>query len=319
MTYHHLSREERYQIFALLKEGLTQSQIAINLGRDKSTISREIARNSGLRGYRPRQASLLSQERSMNSRNARKIEASDWLSVERYLQSQWSPEQIAAEVPISHETIYRHIYADKSFGGTLYRHLRCQKKRRKRYAGGRDRRGQIIGRRAISERPTHIDERRQIGHWEGDTLIGKSHKQAIVSLVERKSGYAVLAKVRNKSAHLVSCAIINRLKPIAMKVQTLTYDNGKEFAGHATIDHALGSVSYFADPYSSWQRGSNENLNGLIRQYIPKSRPLSSVSDKELARIESLINNRPRKRLGFKTPHEVFNQSMNTVALRAWI
>lgn len=316
MTYHHLSREERYQISALLKEGLSQSDIAINLGRHKTTISREIARNSGLRGYRPKQANFLAQQRSTNSRNARQMDPSDWLLVERYLQSQWSPEQISAEVPISHETIYRHIYADKSFGGTLYSHLRCQKKRRKRYAGGRDRRGQIIGRRAISDRPAHIEERRQLGHWEGDTLIGKSHKQAIISLVERKSGYAVLAKVGNKTAHLVSSAIIDRLNPIAMKVQTLTFDNGKEFSDHAKIDSALGSISYFADPYSSWQRGSNENLNGLIRQYIPKSRPLSTVSDKELARIESLLNNRPRKRLGFKTPHEVFTLSMNTVALR---
>lgn len=316
MTYHHLSREERYQISALLKEGLSQSDIAINLGRHKTTISREIARNSGLRGYRPKQANFLAQQRSTNSRNARQMDPSDWLLVERYLQSQWSPEQISAEVPISHETIYRHIYADKSFGGTLYSHLRCQKKRRKRYAGGRDRRGQIIGRRAISDRPAHIEERRQLGHWEGDTLIGKSHKQAIISLVERKSGYAVLAKVGNKTAHLVSSAIIDRLNPIAMKVQTLTFDNGKEFSDHAKIDSALGSISYFADPYSSWQRGSNENLNGLIRQYIPKSRPLSTVSDKELARIESLLNNRPRKRLGFKTPHEVFTLSMKTVALR---
>ena len=317
MTYHHLSREERYQISAMLKEGLSQSQIATNLKRSKSTISREIARNSGFRGYRPRQASLLAEDRSINSRNARQIDPSDWLSVEIYLESQWSPEQIAAEVPMSHETIYRHIYADKSSGGTLYRNLRCQRKRRKRYAGGRDRRGQIIGRRAISERPAHIDERRQIGHWEGDTLIGKRHQHAIVSLVERKSGYAVLAKVPKKTAYLVSNAIIDRLKPIAGHVRTLTYDNGKEFADHATIDEALGSISYFADPYSSWQRGSNENLNGLIRQYIPKSRPLSTVSDAELAKIESLLNNRPRKRLGYKTPHEVFTQSINRVALRA--
>ena len=230
---------------------------------------------------------------------------------------QWSPEQIAAEVPISHETIYRHINADKALGGVLYRQLRYQKKRRKRYAGGRDRRGQIIGRRPISERPAHIEERRQIGHWEGDTVIGKGHKQAIVSLVERKSGYAVLVKVKNKTADLVSNAIIDRLKPLATKVKTLTYDNGKEFAHHASIDQALGSTSYFADPYSSWQRGSNENLNGLIRQYIPKARPLSTVSDAELAKIECLLNNRPRKRLGYKTPLEVFVKSIKPVALRA--
>ena len=306
MTYHHLSQEERYQISALLKAGLTQAQISLNLGRHKSTISREVSRNSGLRGYRPRQACLLAENRALNSRNARQITDADWLCVESYLREQWSPEQIASEVSMSHETIYRHVYADKAIGGDLYKSLRCQRKRRKRYAGGRDRRGQILGRRPICERPRHIEERLQIGHWEGDTLIGKSHKHAIVSLVERKSGYAVLAKVENKTADLVSTAIIKRLMPISERVQTLTYDNGKEFANHASIDKALGSTTYFADPYSSWQRGSNENLNGLIRQYIPKSRPLVTVTDAELAKIEMLLNTRPRKRLGYKTPIEIF-------------
>lgn len=317
MTYHHLSHEERYQISALLKAGLTPSQISVNLGRHKSTICREIKRNSGLRGYRPRQACLLAEDRSFHSRNARQITHADWSCVKTYLKDQWSPEQIASEVAISHETIYRHVYADKASGGDLYKSLRCQRKRRKRYAGGRDRRGQILGRRPISERPKYIEERRQIGHWEGDTLIGKRHKHAIVSLVERKSGYAVLAKVENKTADLVSTAIIKRLKPIAKRVRTLTYDNGKEFADHAVIDKVLGSTAYFADPYSSWQRGSNENLNGLIRQYIPKSRPFSTVTDAELANIERLLNNRPRKRLGYKTPHEIFTNSLNRVALRA--
>lgn len=316
MTYHHLSREERYQISALLKAGLTQSRIAITLGRHKSTISRELARNAGLRGYRPRQAGALAEARSISSRNARQISASVWKTVSQQLRLQWSPEQIAFQVPVSHETIYRHVYADKASGGDLWRHLRCQKKRRKRYASGRDRRGQIIGRKPISERPGHVDARLRVGHWEGDTLIGARHKQAIVSLVERKSGYAILARVNNKTADLVTGAIIKRLQPYAARVQTLTYDNGKEFAEHAKIDKALGSTCYFADPFSSWQRGSNENLNGLIRQYIPKSRPFSTVSDEELATIEHRLNNRPRKRLGFRTPHDVFTQSLKRVALR---
>ena len=160
MTYHHLSLEERYQISALLKAGLTQAQISLNLGRHKSTISREVSRNSGLRGYRPRQACLLAENRAPNSRNARQITDADWLCVESYLRDQWSPEQIASEVSMSHETIYRHVYADKAVGGDLYKSLRCQKKRRKRYAGGRGRRGQILGRRPICERPRHIEERR---------------------------------------------------------------------------------------------------------------------------------------------------------------
>jgi IS30 family transposase len=317
MTYRHLSQEERYQISALLKAGLTQTQNSLNLGRHQSTISREISRNSGIGGYRPGQACRLAENRALNSRNARQITDADWLSVEFYLKEQWSPEQITSKVSMSHETIYRHVYADKAMGGDLYKSLRCQRKRRKRYASGRDRRGKIPGRRPICERPRHVEERRQIGHWEGDTLIGKRHKHAIVSLAERKSGYALLAKVEKKTADLVSAAIIKRLKPISHGVQTLTYDNGKEFADHAAIDKALGSTTYIADPYSSWQRGSNENLNGLIRQYIPKSRSLSTVTDTELAKIERLLNIRPRKRLGYKTPMEIFSNSLNRVALRA--
>ncbi len=317
MTYEHLSRDERYQIYALLKAGLAISRIAQILGRHRSTISRELKRNAGLRGYRPQQAHRLAELRGENSRNARRIDACEWSLAKKLLRNKWSPEQIASHASMSHETIYRYIYADKRSGGSLWQHLRCQKKRRKRYASGRDCRGQIIGRRPISDRPRHVEARREIGHWELDSIIGKGHKQAIVSMVERKSGYAVLAKVPRKTADHVSTAIITSLKPIAAMVKTVTYDNGKEFAEHAATDKALGSVAYFADPYSSWQRGSNENLNGLVRQFIPKSRPLSTVSDKELAMIQDQLNNRPRKRLGYKTPLEVFIQSFRRVALRA--
>lgn len=316
MTYQHLSQTERYQIYILMKDGKTQSQIAQLMDRHKSTISRELARNTGNRGYRPRQACLLAQERSLGSRNATQITIAEWGKTVDCLLEKWSPVQIANQVGISHETIYRHVYADKAVGGSLYQQLRCQKKRKKRYASGRERRGQIIGRRPISERPAHIETRAQVGHWEGDTVIGAAHKQAVVTLVERKSGYAVLAKVKNKTSDLVSAAIISKLSPLAPLVKTMTFDNGKEFAGHSTIDTALNSTTYFADPFASWQRGSNENFNGLLRQYIPKKRALSTVTDKELRMIQDQLNNRPRKRLGFKTPSEVFTQSLNRVALR---
>jgi IS30 family transposase len=316
MTYQHLSQTERYQIYILMKDGKTQSQIATLLNRHKSTISRELARNTGLKGYRPKQACLLAEERSLGSRNATQISAADWGKTVDCLLEQWSPVQIAHQIGISHETIYRHVYADKAAGGTLWKQLRCQKKRKKRYASGRDRRGQIVGRRPISERPEHIEARAQIGHWEGDTVIGAAHQQAIVTLVERKSGYAVLAKVKNKTSDLVSGAILTKLKPLAPLVKTLTFDNGKEFAEHQRIDTALQSTTYFADPFASWQRGSNENFNGLLRQYIPKKRSLSTVTDQELRMIQDRLNNRPRKRLGFRTPQEVFMQSLNRVALR---
>jgi IS30 family transposase len=316
MTYKHLSQAERYQIYALMKAGHKPIEIAELLGRHKSTISRELSRNTGKRGYRPQQAHRLCQERSVSSRNARRIDEATHLLVAERLNLQWSPEQIAAFLPISHETIYKYVYMDKAQGGTLYKNLRCQKKKRKRYASGQQRRGQIVNRRPIQTRPASVESRRQVGHWEGDTVIGVRHQQAIVTAVERKSGFTVLQKVSHKTAEEVSDALVEGLSPFDKLVKTITYDNGKEFAAHAVVDQALGSTAYFADPFASWQRGSNENLNGLLRQYIPKKRPLSTVTEEELKMIQDLLNHRPRKRLGFKTPHQVFHAALKRVALR---
>ena len=293
------------------------TQIAVLLGRNKSTISRELHRNAGSRGYRPKQACELAAQRSESSRNASTL--APWVKEQAnvLLKLQWSPEQIAGKLPVSHETLYLHVYADKAHGGNLWKNLRCQKQKRKRYASGRDRRGQIPNRRPLSERPAHIEGRKQVGHWECDTVIGANHKQAIVTVVERKSGFAVMAKVSNKTADLVGSAIIDALTPFEARVKTLTYDNGKEFCGHAKIDEALGSTGYFARPFASWERGSNENFNGLLRQYVPKKRQMTSITDEEIKMIESRLNNRPRKRLGFRTPAEVFHQSLSRVALRA--
>ena len=166
-------------------------------------------------------------------------------------------------------------------------------------------------------RPAFIDKRLQVGHWECDNVIGAAHKQAIVTVVERKSGYAVMAKVSNKTADLVGAAIIEALNPLKARVKTLTYDNGKEFSGHAEIDKALGSTGYFARPFASWERGSNENFNGLMRQYVPTKRHMANITAEELKMIENRLNNRPRKRLGFRTPAEAFYQSLCCVALRA--
>ena len=317
MTYKHLSQAERYQIHALMKAGHDQSQIAKVLDRNKSTISRELSLNTGSRGYRPKQACEISADRAQNSRNASTV--APWVKEQAnaLLRVQWSPEQIASQLPISHETVYQHVYADKAQGGMLWKNLRCQKQKRKRYAGGRERRGQIPNRRPLSDRPLHIEARKQVGHWECDTVIGANHKGAVVTMVERKSGYAVIAKVANKTSALVSSAIVDKLKPMAVRVKTLTFDNGKEFAGHAYIDEQLQSTAYFARPFASWERGSNENLNGLLRQYVPKKRAMSTVSDEEIRMIQNRLNNRPRKRLGFKTPAEVFHQSLKRVALRA--
>lgn len=314
--YKHLSREERYQIHSLLKAKQTISEIARLLGRHRSTISRELSRGRGQRGYRAEQACLKASERAQRSRNARRVHAKVWADVAFYLGVQWSPEQIASKLEVSHESVYLHVYANKAAGGHLHKNLRSQKPRRKRHLCGRDRRGQIPNRRPICERPAHIEQRKQVGHWEGDTVIGAAYKQAIVTLVERKSGYALLVKVSHKSAHLVGRAIEGKFKDLGSRVKTLTVDNGKEFANHQAIDRALGIQTYFADPYCSWQRGSNENFNGLLRQYIPKKRRLETMTDEELTMIQNRINHRPRKRLGFKTPYEVFHASLNRVAPR---
>ena len=316
MNYKHLSQVERYQIYALMKAGHDQTQIAKLLDRHKSTISRELFRNRGLKGYRPKQACATTTKRSEKSLNATTMPP--WVAEQAacLLKLQWSPEQIAGKLPVSHETLYLHVYSDKARGGTLWKNLRCQKQKRKRYAGGRDRRGQIPHRRPLSDRPVHIELRKQVGHWECDTVIGANHKGAIVTMVERKSGFSVIVKVSQKTSELVSRAIIEGLRPYMVRVITLTYDNGKEFAGHIQIDQALNSTSYFARPFASWERGSNENFNGLLRQYVPKKRSLNTVTEDEITMIQNRLNNRPRKRLGFKTPAEVFNQSLKRVALR---
>jgi IS30 family transposase len=317
MKYKHLSQAEKYQIYALMKAGHDQTQIAKLLDRHKSTISRELNRNTGSRGYRPKkQACELSVERAQNSRNAPTI--APWIREEActLLCLQWSPQQIASQLPISHETLYQHVYADKAQGGALWKNLPCQKQKRKRYAGGRDRRGQIPPRRPLSDRPLHVQARKQVGHWECDTVIGASHQGAVVTMVERKSGYGVIAKVANKTSDLVSSAMASNFKPLCERVKTLTFENGKEFAAHAHIDEQLQSTAYFARPFANWERESNESHNGLLRQYIQKKRAMSTVSDEEIRMIQNRLNNRPRKQLRFKTHAELFHQSLRLVAIQ---
>ena len=306
MNYTHLTREERYQIYALKKAGHTQSEIANVLERSPSTISRELARNRGGRGYRPKQAHRLSVER--RAVNARQIDDDTWQFTQERLQEQWSPEQISGHAAISTETVYQRVYADKQRGGLLWKHLRCQKQRRKRY-GKANRRGIIPNRLSIEQRPAIVEARSRIGDWEADTLIGKNHKQAIVSLVERKTGYTLIHKVERKTAQAVGDAMTKLLKPHRRRVHTITSDNGREFAGHEEIAKALQTDFYFAHPYAPWERGTNENTNGLIRQYFPKNRDFTTITQQEIDTAMERLNNRPRKRLGFLTPSQVFFKS----------
>lgn len=312
---HHLSPAERYQIEALLEQQIPIGQVALQLQRSPSTIYREIARNAGASGYSARFAQQRADIRGQASRNARAIDVQTWQAVEHYLLEDFSPEQIADNQSVSHEAIYRYIYRDKRSGGQLWLHLRCQKRYRRR-CGGRDRRGQISNQRRIDERAAHIERRAQVGHWEADTVVGPHHASALLTIVERKSGYTLMARLADRTASSACAAMVKLLGPIARRVKTVTTDNGSEFAHHERLDAQVGCQSYFCRPYASWQRGTNENTNGLIRQYVPKARELSTLSQDEIDMIMHRLNHRPRKRLGFKTPHQVFIQSLNRVAIR---
>jgi len=308
--YTQLTREERYQISALKTAGHNQIDIAKVIGRHKSTISRELARNSGLRGYRPKQANSLAESRRP-AKSIPRISSESWSRIELLLREDWSPEQVSRwlrneeGIFVSPEWIYQYILQDKQSGGDLHSHLRCQKQRKKRY-GSPDRRGQIKGRISIDERPDVVSQRSRIGDWEADTVIGKQGGAVLVTLVERKTRWSTIGKAPNRTAQEVKTVILECLQPLASQVQTLTYDNGKEFAQHLAISKELHCSGYFAHPYHSWERGLNENTNGLIRQFFPKGMDLSEVTDSAVQAVMNKLNNRPRKCLGFKTPNQVF-------------
>jgi IS30 family transposase len=309
MQYTQLTQGQRYQIKALLDIGRKQTEIAHQLGVDKTTISREVHRNRGQRGYRPKQAHEKAVARRKRKAGVH-IFQETWQLVEAKLQLDWSPEQISGwlkkeQLPsVSPEWIYQYVYTDKRAGGTLHRHLRCQKKRRKRY-GQYDRRGIIPARRSIETRPEAVNWRERLGDWEGDTIIGKRHRGALVTLTERKSRFTLVRKVAQRSAELVTQAVIDSLSWVR-HLETITSDNGKEFAAHQRISNELLIDFFFAHPYAAWERGANENANGLIRQYLPKYRDLSTVSAHEEIMIMDRLNLRPRKCLAFRTPFEVF-------------
>jgi len=323
MSYKQLTQEERYQIYALKKAGHDQATIAGIIDRNPGTISRELRRNRGLKGYRPQQAHNLALRRRYDKAQPR-IGNQVWQLVEALIREEWSPEQIVGRVAmeqgvsISHEWIYQYIYADKHSGGDLYRFLRCQKVRRKRY-GVYSRRGTIPNQVSIDDRPAIVDSKRRFGDWEGDTVIGKGHRGALVTLVERKSLYTVIRSVLHKTAKAVRRAVVDGLTPYIDWVHTITYDNGREFADHEGMASDLEASIYFAHPYASWERGLNENTNGLIRQYFPKDRGLTTVTRYEIEQAMDKLNHRPRKSLGYRTPYEVFFniKTSLTVALQS--
>jgi IS30 family transposase len=311
-NYKQLNQAQRYQIEILQKAGKNQKQIAELLGVSESTISRELKRNQGKKGYRPKQAQIKTDNRKKQAAKVLKMTPALILLIEARILLDWSPEQVSGQLKdelgilISHERIYQHIWTDKLHGGTLHTHLRQHHKQRKKKYGSKDKRGQIRNRVSIDERPAIVAEKTRIGDWEIDTVIGQNHQGALVTIVDRVSKFTLIKKVDSKHAEVVTAATISLLQPYLDKTLTITADNGKEFAGHETIKEQLGANVYFAHPYCSWERGLNENTNGLIRQYFTKGSSFENITDGEVEAVMNKLNHRPRKTLKFKTPHTVF-------------
>lgn len=310
MSYRQLTPEQRYQIGAGLRMGMKRSEIAKEIKVHRSTVWREIRRNSTPYRYNPSRAIRLVRERHRDKRK-RRIGETAWRVVESLLRQQWSPEQISERLKleglpsVSHETIYLHVYRDKQAGGDLHIHLRRRHTYRKRIHKYSKRVGWDT-RRSIATRPSIVETRSRLGDWEADTIIGRERKGGILSLVERRSRFCLLRRVPTKSAETVAEAVCEQLIPIKDKVLTITSDNGIEFMRHQQIAFNLNADFFFADPYSSWQRGTNENTNGLVRQYFPKKSDLRLLSESDIRFVTDRLNNRPRKVLGFRTPNEVF-------------
>ena len=303
----HLTFQEREFLYRLKKQGKTQVEIAKSMGRDRSTVHRELKRNSGQRGYRPKQAQRLAEERRRACRRPHKMDDSHVHQyVQERLQKRWSPDQIAGRCQrdfprqsgrwLSRQTIYDWI------------HQRAPEWRPWLRRRGRppEKRGKLNDCVRIDGRPDVINRRRRYGDWEGDTIVGKGRHSALVTLVERKSGYARIGRADDMKAATTRRVIQRRMKALPASLRrSTTFDNGKEFAQHDQLSQSLDMDVYFALPYRSWQRGTNENTNGLFRQFFPKGTDFTRISHQEVARVEKLLNERPRKRLGYQTPAEV--------------
>lgn len=315
MTYHQLTAAERYTLRVLQVQGCCPAEIARALGRHRSTITREIARNHARSSgyYRPELAELYARGRRSHSRRNTQFTPADWAAVDAWLVLDWSPEQIAGWcarfdlLAISHETIYRHVWQDKANGGRLYTHLRgARKQLRKRY-GAYDSRGRLAGKRPITTRPAGAENRSRYGHWEGDTVLGDSQGGAcILTLVERKSGYTVIGKLTRRSGRYVNARAKQLITRQPRPVRTITVDNGTEFHAYKALEAQVAARVYFATPHHAWERGTNENTNGLIRQYLPKRTSMEQLTQAACTRIATKLNRRPRKRLGYRTPEECY-------------
>ena len=320
--YHHLTYGSRCQIYALKKSGLSIRGVSRALEVSASTVSRELRRNGGRRGYRMKQAQRFSEvRRRQASSRPRKLTEGLWSRIEERLRRQWSPEQIAGRLrlqggpSVGKTWIYRQVWEDRSAGGTLYRNLRRRGKkanRRGRCGAGR---GVIPGRVDIAQRPAAVESKRRVGDWELDTIIGARHRGALVSMVDRCSKFTFLQRVSGKTSLAVGGAVLACLRPVSALAHTLTADNGKEFAGHREVAAGLSAGFYFATPYHSWERGLNEHTNGLVRQYLPKATDFIDLHDARVRQVQDLLNGRPRRVLGYRTPAEVFSEALEAAGV----
>jgi IS30 family transposase len=323
LKYRQLTEAERYTLSALKREGWSLRRIAQALQRSPSTISREVRRNATIDRHRPRPLYVPSKAhehangRRRRSRRVRHHAPVVYEHVEALLaEQQWSPEQIASHlleqrsVRLSHMTIYRHVRRNQRQGGGLYRHLRQGGKRRRKRTYGPEKRGKLAGKPMIDTRPMAIELRQEVGHWEGDTVMGANGERAcLLTLVERSTGFAVIVKLPHRTVLAVNRAAIAVIKASGLPFKTITWDNGTEFHGYRALEEAAEVACYFAYPHHPWERGSNENLNGLLRQYFPKRRSLAKVRQADCDRVADKLNNRPRKRYGFQTPAQRLKQS----------
>jgi len=315
----HLTLAERYEISALKKQGFTNSRIAVNLSRDKSTIGRELKRNADGRNqtYRPELAQKKANHRHQQKKKHIVFTTEIQESVIYWLKKDYSPEQIKGcaqrsnSTCVSVEWIYQFVWRDKKKGGLLYKYLRTQGKKYQKRGDKQAGRGCIPNRIDIEQRPKVVDNKDRFGDLEMDLIIGKQHKGALLTINDRATGMLKMAYLKSKEAKRVERKAIELLEDWSPFIHTITTDNGKEFANHQSIAEQLGIDFFFAKPYHSWERGANENLNGLVRQYFPKGSNFDNINEEAVQKAVNTLNNRPRKRYGYRSPNEVHSAAIN--------
>ncbi len=316
-SYHQLTQHERYIIASMRQARNSVVQMADRLGRHRSTVYRELRRNKSTYDghYGAEKAHSYAVARCRRCRRGPQYSHQELSRVEAMLWNWWSPQQMSGVLrrqtgmQISAQTIYRHVKRDKRRGGSLWEQMRIMSKfGRKRY-GRPDSRGKLAGKRHISERPEAAQDRKRIGHWEGDTVMGSDLRHCVLTLVERKTGYAIIKKLTARSKEQASLAALQAVVELPGRFKTITFDNGTEFHDYKLIERNSDVKCYFATPYHSWERGTNENTNGLIRQYLPKGSSMAHVTQSDCIRIQQSLNDRPRKRLGYQNPASLMHRA----------